>query len=102
VTAAEVEQIRSSVLRGVRRAPIVGGFIAGVLDVFVFSSMRAWAHLGFLRTRTVRRPAMRRRRDGGDGFGTAGVGARLPVIPPSMSGAAALSIPIHPTTDDPG
>lgn len=97
----EAEHPRLSVLRGVQRVPIVGGFIAAVLRVFVFSSMRVWEHLGLLRTRTVRRRAMRRRSDGGDGFGTAGVGARLPVIPPSMSGAAALSIPIHPTTDDP-
>ncbi len=97
----ETEHYWSSVLRGVRRVPFVGGFVAVVFHVFVFSSMRVQAHLGLLRTRTVRRPAMRRRSDGGDGFGTAGVGARLPVIPPSMSGAAALSIPIHPTTDDP-
>ena len=96
VTAAEVRQIRSSVLSGVRRAPVVGGFIAVVLDMFVFFPMRVCARLGVLKSRAPRRP-----RNGGGGFGTAGVGARLPVIPPSMSGAAALSIPVHRTTDDP-
>jgi hypothetical protein len=101
VTAAEVGQIRASVVGTVRRAPTVGPFIAGILDVFVFMPMRLWANLGLLRTRERRRPATQRRDrgDGSDGFGTAGVGARLPVVPPSLSGAAALSIPTRPTTE---
>jgi len=84
----DVRQLRSNVVRNVQRAPIVGGFVAVVLDIVVFYPMRLLAQWGLRR----RRGAMPRR-DGDGGFGTAGVGAKLPVIPPSKSGAARRDIP---------
>jgi len=76
----DVRQLRSNVVRNVQRAPIVGGFVAVVLDIVVFYPMRLLAQWGLRR----RRGAMPRR-DGDGGFGTAGVGAKLPVIPPSKA-----------------
>ena len=84
----DVRQLRSSVVRNVQRAPIVGGFIAVVLDMAVFYPMRLPAQWGLLR-RTDTKPRQR----GDEGFSTAGVGARLPVIPPTLSGAARRDIP---------
>jgi hypothetical protein len=88
IRPTEVWQLRSNIVRNVRRAPIVGWLVGLLLDVGVFFPMRLWAQLGLLR----RRDAMPRR-DADGGLGTAGVGARLPVIPPSKSGAARRELP---------
>jgi len=75
----------------VRSAGIVGAFVSRLLGVFVFGPLYVLASLGLLRSR-IR--AGRSPGPFGDGPAHGTIGAALPTIPPSLSGANARAFPL--------
>ena len=74
----------------IKSAGIVGAFVSRVLGIFVFGPLYVLASLGLLRNRER---ADRGPRPFGDGPAHGTVGAPLPTIPPTLSGANARAFP---------
>ena len=68
----------------------IGAFVSRVLGVFVFGPLYVLAALGLLRSRSR---ASQDPRPLGDGPAHGNVGAPLPTIPPTLSGANARAFP---------
>jgi hypothetical protein len=90
VSPREVAQMGRDSWRQLRRSGAVGILVGTLLQVFLFTPMQFAACFGLVRGTT---PQNRPNGPDPDSGGFAGVGARLPVLPPSISGSAAKPFP---------
>ena len=89
VSPSMVLQERRKARKTMRNAGLVGIFVGAVLDVFTWFPLLVIARLGLLRARSN----WSRGGPPGPGSAGAGVGARLPVMPPQLSAGAAKELP---------
>jgi hypothetical protein len=79
---------------------MVQRFVGTWVGFWVTTPIRILERLGFKRVRSRRAPKVLRPYDEDGGDATAGVGARLPTIPPHLSAGNALTVPRPPTDVD--